>query len=143
VLETKVNAPGIAEKICGMLEHHALIDQTIGIGTMMFSAEVRERFYRANPEFPSSVVANDPADLPAAVADPHASWVYARFVPSPLHIEMARDAGKRVIASGLGVMNIVEQAYASLIAGAGAVVSNHPVDLAAVWKDHRFAARHG
>lgn len=143
VLETKVYGPDIPAQICRLLERHALIDQTIGIGTIMVSAEVRERFLRANPDFPSSVVANDPSDLPAAVADPHASWVYARFVPSPSQVETARDAGKRIIASGLGVMNIVEQAYASLIAGADAVISNHPVDLAAVWRDHRLIVRRG
>ncbi|NQW16681.1 MAG: hypothetical protein HQ478_04265 [Chloroflexi bacterium] len=136
VLEAKVEGPGVAEKICELLNKHSLMDRTIGIGTIMFSRDVRKQFRAIDHAFPAAIAINEPSELEAALTDEHSSWIYARFVPTPNQAEIIHGAGRRVIASGLNVMNIVDQAYASMMNGSDAVISNHPVDLLDRWQDH-------
>jgi len=134
VLETVTSDPGIERPICDLLERHGLLRQTVGIGTMARSAEVRQRFKAANPAFQSSVTVDTQADLEAAIADEYATWLYVRFVPNESQVRLAHDGGKRVQASGPGIMNDAEQALAAMRCGADLVLSNHPLDLAARWR---------
>ena len=50
-------------------------------------------------------------------------------------METAHRSGKRLIASGLDVMENVDLAFTAMRNGVDIALSNHPVDLAALWRD--------
>jgi hypothetical protein len=139
VLETKVDDPLLGADVCRALNEHGLMDRAVGIGTMMTSLDIRRSFNKADASFNASCLADSPEDLEAALADEFSSWVYARFVPTPQQMDATHRAGKRLIASGLEVMEDVELAFAAMRNGADIALSNHPVDLAALWRDHQMA----
>ena len=112
--------------------HHAM-----GLGTVMTSQAVRKRFMEADARFNAACLAGTPEDLDPALADEFSTWVYARFVPTPGQMETAHRAGKRLIASGLDVMENVEFAFAAMHNGADIALSNHPLDLALRWAARR------
>ena len=139
VLEVKFEGPGMEKSISDLLNRHGLVDRTAVIGTPVMgidSPESRRRYREAVSSFPTSVAVNEPNEIEQALSDEYSSWLYVRFVPSPIEVEQIHGAGRRVIASGLNVMNIVEQAYASMISGSDVVLSNHPVRLAEKWSEH-------
>jgi len=139
VLEAKVDEPGMAESINELLQRHSLIERTTVIGAAVMTIDVpeaRQRYRKVNPEFPVSVAVNDPSEIEQALADEHSNWLYVRFAPRLTQVEQMHAGGKRIIASGLNVMNIVDQAYASMISGSDVVLSNHPIRLAEKWSEH-------
>ena len=142
VLEVKVDEPGMEEPICGLLNRHGVMDRTAVIGahvTVIDAPESRWRFREVDSSVPVSVAVNEPNEIEQALDDECSSWLYVRFAPSPIEVEQIHRAGKRVIASGLNVMNIIDQAYASMISGSDVVLSNHPMALAGRWLDHTRA----
>lgn len=139
LLEAKVDDPGMAKSISDLLIRHGLMERTavIGADVMAIDApECRQRYREVDASFPASVGVDEPDDIDKALSDKYSSWLYVRFAPSPIQSERIHAAGKRVIASGLNVMNIVDQAYASMISGSDVVLSNHPVALLGRWHDH-------
>ena len=139
VLEAKVDEPGMAAAISDLLNRHTLLERTAVIGAAVMAIDApasRRRYREADPAFPAAVAVNEPSEIERALSDENSSWLYMRFAPSPLQVEQVHDGSKRVIASGLNVMNIVDQAYASMISGSDVVLSNHPVRLAEKWSEH-------
>ena len=139
VLEVKVDEPGMEKSISDLLNRRGLVDRTAVIGAPVMAIgapESRRRYREAVSSFPTSVAVNKPNEIEQALSDEYSSWLYVRFAPSPIEVEQIHGAGKRVIASGPNVMNIVEQAYSSMISGSDVVLSNHPVALAGMWIDH-------
>ncbi|MCH7740851.1 MAG: hypothetical protein IIC93_12000, partial [Chloroflexi bacterium] len=137
VLETKVDDPQMGADVCRALNEHGLMHHAMGIGTVMTSQAVRKRFMEADASFNAACLADTPEDLDPALADEFSTWVYARFVPTPEQMETAHRAGKRLIASGLDVMENVELAFAAMRNGADIALSNHPLDLALRWAARR------
>ncbi len=135
VLEMKVDDDDMGADVCGALNEHRLMQRAIGIGTVMTSQDARRRFREADGNFNASALANTPDELEAALADQYSSWVYARFVPTPQQMDSARASGKRIIASGPEVMEKVDLAFAAMRNGVDIALSNHPVELAALWRD--------
>jgi glycerophosphoryl diester phosphodiesterase len=139
VLEAKVDEPGMAKSISDLLSRHGLMERTAVIGASVMAidaAESRHRYREADASFPAAVAVNEPDEMDMALSDEYSSWLYVRFVPSPIQVERIHATGKRVIASGLNVMNIVDRAYAAMISGSDVVLSNHPVALLGRWHDH-------
>ena len=135
VLETKVDDPQMGADVCRTLNDHGLMQRAIGIGTIMTAQDVRQRFVDASADFNAACLANTPQDLEPALADESSSWLYARFVPTPQQMDASHRAGKRLIASGPDVMENVDLALAAMRNGVDIALSNHPVDLAARWRD--------
>ena len=131
----KVDDADMGADVCRALNRHGLIQRAIGIGTVMTSQDARRRFREADGNFNASALANIADELEAALADEYSSWVYARFVPTPQQMESARASGKRIIASGPEVMEDIHLAFAAMQNGVDIALSNHPVELAALWRD--------
>lgn len=139
VLEAKVDEPGMAAAISDLLNRHGLMDRTAVIGGAVMAIDApqaRQRYREADPSVSAAVAVNEPDELEQALADEYSNWLYVRFAPSLAEVGRIHGAGKRVIASGLNVMNIVDEAYASMINGSDVVLSNHPIRLAELWSEH-------
>lgn len=129
ILEMKTLDPGSVGKICRGLEERGLLGKTVGIGLIHLSVDVRRRFYAGSADFQCATVANVAGEIPRAVSDPYSSWIYARFPLSVDDVKAMHDGGKKVIASGPGVMDDVEVMAACAEAGADTIMAYHPVAL--------------
>ncbi len=130
ILEMKTLDPGCIGKICDGLAERGLLGSTVGIGLIHMSVDVRRRFYGGSPDFQCATVANSAAEIPTAIADPYSNWVYVRFPMSPDDVKALHEGGKKVIASGPGVMDNNEVLVASANAGADTLMAYHPDSLA-------------
>ena len=130
ILEIKTLDPGCISKICDGLAVRGLLASTVGIGLIHMSVDVRRRFYGGSPDFQCASVANTAAELPGAIADPYASWIYVRYLMSAEDVQAAHDGDMKVIASGPDVMENLDNMLASAEAGADAIMAYHPQAIA-------------
>lgn len=130
ILEIKTLDPGCISKICDGLAVRGLLASTVGIGVIHMSVDVRRRFYGGSPDFQCASVANTAAELPGAIADPYASWIYVRYLMSAEDVQAAHDGDMKVIASGPDVMENLGNMLASAEAGADAIMAYHPQAIA-------------
>lgn len=130
ILEIKTLDPGCISKICDGLAVRGLLASTVGIGVIHMSVDVRRRFYGGSPDFQCASVANTAAELPGAIADPYASWIYVRYLMSAEDVQAAHDGDMKVIASGPDVVENLDNMLASAEAGADAIMAYHPQAIA-------------
>jgi hypothetical protein len=130
IIEMKTLDPGCISKICDGLAVRGLLVSTVGIGIIHMSVDVRRRFYGGSPDFQCASVANTAAELPGAIADPYASWIYVRYLMSAEDVQAAHDGDMKVIASGPDVMENLDNMVASAEAGADAIMAYHPQAIA-------------
>ncbi|MDP6665838.1 MAG: hypothetical protein QF357_00400, partial [Dehalococcoidia bacterium] len=129
IMEMKALPTGCIGKICRGLEERGLLGSTVGIGLIHLSVDVRRRFYEGSADFQCSTVANVATEIPTAVSDPYSSWIYARFPLGADDVKAMHDGGKKVIASGYGVMDDIDVMVSCAEAGADTIMSYHPVAL--------------
>ena len=130
VLEMKTLDPGSIRKICSGLSQRSLLSQTVGIGLIHLSVDVRRRFYEGDSNFQCATVANSTGELPLAISDPYSSWIYSRYPMNLKEVQAVHDGGKKIIASGPGVMDDLKGMVASAAAGADTIMSYYPNALA-------------
>jgi len=129
-LDVKDPSPGMIEMICDCLEEHKMIEEVVGIGSIIRSADVRREFCEASNTFQCAAVAEAPEDLDAALDDGYSTWVYARFVPTTEDVHQVNRAGKRLIVCGTEVSRDVDCAHDAYKAGPDMVLTWHPSKLA-------------
>jgi hypothetical protein len=129
-LDVKGLTPGIIEMICDCLEEHKMIEEVVGIGSIIRSADVRREFCEASSTFQCAAVAEAPEDLDAALDDGYSTWVYARFVTTREDVHQVNRAGKRLIVCGTEVSLDVDSAHDAYKAGPDVILSSHPSKLA-------------
>lgn len=130
IIEMKTLDPGCINKVCDGLAERGLLGSTVGIGLIHMSVDVRRRFYGGSADFQCATVANTSAEIPTAIADPYSNWIYVRFPMTTEDVKAAHDGGKKVIASGPGVMENNDVLVASANAGADTLMAYHPESLA-------------
>lgn len=129
-LDVKVVPLDTIGMICNCLTEHQLVDDVIGIGAIIQSAEVRRQFCQASNQFRCAAVAETVADVDAALEDEHSTWVYARFVPSVEDVGRINQGGKQSIVCGSEVTRDVTRAHDAYKAGPDMVLTSHPSRLA-------------
>ncbi|MCZ6680394.1 MAG: glycerophosphodiester phosphodiesterase family protein [Candidatus Poribacteria bacterium] len=140
-LDVKTDAPSIEIEIAQQVEHYELLDQVVGIGNMLFSNEFRQRFKAVVPQFPTASAANDADEWHSVLADDSADWIYCRFVPDETLVADARDAGKRIIASGPVVMQHQPENWLRLRHfGVDAILTDYPLECQRCWRNQRDSA---
>jgi|TARA_B110000495_G_C23039042_1_gene621940 glycerophosphoryl diester phosphodiesterase len=130
IIEMKTLDPGCISKICDGLAERGLFGSTVGIGLIHMSVDVRRRFYGGSPDFQCASVANTASELPGAISDPYASWIYVRYLMSTADVKAAHDGDMKVIASGPDVMENLDNMMASAEAGADTIMAYHPQAIA-------------
>ncbi|MCI0439653.1 MAG: hypothetical protein L0177_11055 [Chloroflexi bacterium] len=129
-LDIKSLPPGLVKLVCDALDRQGLMEETVGIGAIIMSADVRRQFHEVSSSFQCAAVAQRREGLDAALSDAHSTWVYARFVPDAEDVRRVALAGKRLFVSGDEVSYHVERAYDAYRAGPDVVLTWHPTRLA-------------
>ena len=125
-LDVKALPTDLINLVCECLTKRDLIDEVVGIGAIIRSAEVRRQFHAAASRFQCAAVAETIADLDAALEDAWSAWVYARFVPTADEVGRVHRGGKKLVVCGLEVTRDVNRAHDAFKAGPDMVLTSHP-----------------
>jgi glycerophosphoryl diester phosphodiesterase len=134
-LDVKITDDSIAEDIVRLAEKHGVTKQLICIGHTISDRELRKRFRAASAAIGVAVLAQAADDLPAALADPSADWIYVRFVPTPEQVAKVRGMGKRIFLVGpLVAGNEPANWRRAREVGVDALLTDFPLECRQAWK---------
>src|SRR5262245_21589864 len=135
-MDLKIGDPTYEADIVALANKHGVLPQLVFIGRTIDEPAVRKRLREADRAAQVCVLAETAKDLPAAIADGDASWVYTRFVPSADEAETIRKAGKRLFLSGPPVNQYRPENFrAALAMRADALLTDFPLECRRLWRD--------
>ena len=128
LVDLKVKDADVAPEMGKLVARHGLDANVVFIGNAIDDPKLREQLRAISPTLQIAVLAETTADFPKALADPHANWLYLRFVPTPEQVAEAHKLGRKVIVVGEPVAGIELKNW-ELVANAkvDAVLTNHPL----------------
>ncbi len=129
---------GVEAEVVELAKRHRVLGRIVCIGTAIDSPAARRRLRQADPTTPTAVLAQTAADLPKALEDTDASWVYVRFVPTAAQVKQAHAAGKKVFLVGPAVMGREPANWVQAReAGVDAMLTDYPLDCRKIWRGEK------
>jgi glycerophosphoryl diester phosphodiesterase len=108
---------------------HQVLPQLICIGRAINTPIVRQRLLEANAKTPVARLANTAEELPVAIEDSDAQWVYIRFVPDAEQVRRIHHARKRVIVAGPTVVGEERENWRrAMAAGVDSILTDYPLE---------------
>lgn len=124
--ETNLSAEA---ELVELARRHGVLEQLIFIGLTIVDRDVRARLRAADARTQIAVLAQTRDDVPAALADPHATWAYLRFVPDADTVQAIHAAGRRVFVVGKSVEGLeVANWRRAKAAGVDAIMTEYPLE---------------
>jgi glycerophosphoryl diester phosphodiesterase len=128
-IDLKIDDGKVEADVVRLAKKHGVSSRLVVIGTAIDSAAVRRCLRAADEAVGVAVLAATATDLPKALADRDASWVYLRFVPTAGQVKQARRAGKKVFLSGKLVAGHEPKHWrAARLAGVDALLTDYPLE---------------
>lgn len=129
-VDMKAEDEAVEKDVVCLAERHGVLDRLLFIGRTIDHDEVRRRLRAASPRCHTAALANHRQELSTAIADPHADWVYLRFVPTADEIAAVRSAGKKSIVAGATVAGQETDNWSqAAAAGVDAVLTDFALEL--------------
>lgn len=130
-----IKVEGVEDDVAQLAKKHGVTKQVVCIGLTIGDAAVRRKFRAADPKIPLAMLAPTAADVPVALADRDADWIYLRFVPSAEQVATVHKAGKRVFLSGPAVAGNEPKSWAQArAADVDALLTDFPLDCRRSWR---------
>ena len=137
-LDIKESEPPVEEMVCRTLQEFGLMKRVLGIGNLLRSPELRERFKSACADFPATRRVGTPDDLADALSDPTADWLFVIYTMSAEQIEEAHQAGKRVFIVGDQVQEYQPENWLMYRdRGVDLFCTDYPIECHALWRERR------
>lgn len=134
-LDIKVEDDTLEGDVVALAKKHGVLDQVMCIGLAITEPKVRARLRGADAKTPVAALAHKLEDLPAALADKNADWIYVRFLPSAELVQKIHGQGKRVFLVGpLVAGNEPENWRRAREAGVDALLTDFPLECKQVWR---------
>jgi glycerophosphoryl diester phosphodiesterase len=129
-VDLKTEDEQVESEVVALAQEHRVLDRLLFIGRAISEPAVRRRLRHADPKTHVAALANNPDELPAALADADSNWAYLRFVPSREEAARIREAGKQIFIAGPPVAG-KEMAnwQAATLAGADGILTDYPLEL--------------
>ena len=128
LVDLKVNDADLAPEMGKLVARHGLDANVVFIGNAIDDPKLREQFRAISAMLQIAVLAETPTDFAKALSDPHANWLYLRFVPTPEQVAEAHQQGKKVIVVGESVAgNEPRNWLRAADAKVDAVLTDHPL----------------
>ncbi len=129
-VDMKADDDRVENDVMKLAQTHGVVDRLLFIGRTIDHVEVRQRLRQAEPRCHTAALANRREDLSQAIGDPHADWVYLRFVPTAADIAAIRAAGKRSFIAGAKVAGLENANWSQATeAGIDAILTDYPLEL--------------
>jgi glycerophosphoryl diester phosphodiesterase len=134
-LDVKAEDEQVEADMVALAKRYGVLGQIIFIGRTIGEPAVRARLRGADVEAGTSVLVAKAADLPAALADATASWIYFRYLPSEAEMGQLHRLGKRSFLSGppLAGNDIQNWLHARAI-GADGLLTDFPLEVRELWR---------
>jgi glycerophosphoryl diester phosphodiesterase len=130
-----IKVEGVEAEVIRLAVKHGVLNRVVCIGLTIDSPAVRKALRKADAGAPVAVLAQTAADLPAALAERDADWVYVRFVPTAGQVAEAHRAGKRVFLVGKTVSGREPANWRrAREAGVDALLTDYPLECREVWR---------
>ena len=100
LIAVDLKAADVGQDVVKLAEKHGVLHRLLFIGRTIVEPDLRKQIKAASPKAHTAAVANNSEEFPAALAAPHADWVYVRFLPTKEQIDAVHRAGKRVFIAG-------------------------------------------
>ncbi|HEX5105473.1 MAG TPA: hypothetical protein VFV87_16760, partial [Pirellulaceae bacterium] len=121
---------GIDEMLVHSAEDHKVLDRLVFIGAAIESAMVREHLQAASARCHAARLAAELDQIPDAINDKTADWVYLRFLPPRETVERLHRAGKRIFLAGPLVAGNQGKNWAKAVElGIDAILTDYPLEL--------------
>jgi glycerophosphoryl diester phosphodiesterase len=136
-LDLKIDDETVEADVVRLAKKCGVLGQVVCIGRAISEPAVRKQLRAADPKTPAAVLAQKAEDLPAALEDAHADWVYVRFVPTAEQAAKVHRAGKRVFLSGPLVSGREPENWRrAREAGVDAILTDFPLDCRQLAREH-------
>lgn len=129
-VDLKDAAAEVGSQVVRMAEERKVLDRLLFIGATIQSRELRGHLRMASPCADTALLVERIEDLPAALDDATADWMYLRVVPSAEDVQTIHRRGKRVFVAGAKYAGREEANWAEVTsAGVDAILTDYPLDL--------------
>lgn len=134
-MDVKAEDAKVEADMVALANRYGVLPQLIFIGRTISEPAVRGRLRAADAHAGTSVLASKAAELPAALADRDAEWVYCRFLPSAEEVAQVHRAGKRVFLSGppLAGSDAANWLHARTVSADG-LLTDYPLEVRELWR---------
>jgi glycerophosphoryl diester phosphodiesterase len=128
-LDFKVEDETVQAEVIALANKHGVLKQMVCIGTTISSPEQRATLRKADAKAPVAALANKAEELPGALADKNADWVYLRFIPTVEQVTRIHAQGKHVFLVGpLVAGNEPENWRRGYEVGVDAILTDYPLE---------------
>ena len=134
-VDVKIDDDQLVEEMVGLARKHQVLEYLMFIGRTITEAGFRERLKKADAKAKVARLAQTSAELPDALEDPLADWVYVRFLPTPQEVSKVHQKGKKVFVVGpLVAGNLPENWRKARESGADALLTDYPLECVNSWR---------
>jgi len=134
-VDVKIDDDQLVEEMVGLARKHQVLEYLMFIGRTITEAGFRERLKKADAKAKVARLAQTSAELPAALEDPLADWIYVRFLPTPQEVSKVHQKGKKVFVVGsLVAGNLPENWRKAGESGADALLTDYPLECVNSWR---------
>lgn len=128
-VDLKVTDATAEKELVELARRYGVLKQLVFIGLTIVDPNVRAKLSAADKDTQISVLAQTPADVPAALADPHANWAYLRFVPDAETVKAINATGRKVFVVGSMVVgHETENWRRAQASGVDAIMTEFPLE---------------
>lgn len=134
-LDVKAEDDQVEADMVRLAKRYNVLEQIIFIGRTISEPAVRQRLRAADRGTGTSVLVSKAADLPAALADRDAEWIYFRYLPSAADMTQLHRLGKRAFLSGppLAGSDAANWLRARDV-GADGLLTDFPLEVRELWR---------
>jgi glycerophosphoryl diester phosphodiesterase len=134
-LDIKVDDAAIEADVVRLAQKHKVLHQVVFIGRTITGPGVRQKLRATDPKTNVAVLAQEPKDLDAALAEKNANWIYVRFIPSPEQSTRIYQMGKKIFLSGPKVSGIeIDNWRLAREAPVDAMLTDYPLECRQSWR---------
>jgi glycerophosphoryl diester phosphodiesterase len=135
-VDLKIEDPTYESDVVALANDARVLPRLLFIGRAVDHSEVRKRLRAADRSAQTCVLAQTAKDLPAALADGDASWVYARFVPTAEEAAAVSKVRKKLFLSGPPVNGHEPDSFRKAReVGADVLLTDFPLECRGVWRE--------
>ena len=131
-----LKSAGVEADVVRLAAKHGVLGQLVFIGRAVSEPAVRRSLRATDLRTSVAVLAQTADDLPAALADRDADWVYVRFVPTARQVNEVHRVGKRVFLAGPAVSGREPDTWRrARAAGVDALLTDYPLECRRAWRE--------